>query len=155
MHRATVSPRAATLSRFRAGSGLATTSVSYLIALDWEDERNHDRGRPNGDRLRVEIDVREGILETFAVQYETPIPLWADPPPDIFFKPDGQLRSHCPVPRSDSSHPPHYDMYRWDGTKQRRWLDSRLTGSETIKTAIDEIQSRWPALRDDFYRGMP
>lgn len=130
-------------------------TVAYLVALDWEDPRSHAPGEPNGDRLRVEIEVQDGQPATFVVQYETAVPLGSVQPPEVFYRDNGQLRSHCPVLRSDSSHPPHYDVYRWDGTKQRAWLDENLTASETIKQAIDEIQSRWPNLRDDFYRGMP
>ena len=88
----------------------------------------------------MRLNVAHGQLVDYVVQYETPNPV-----PGL---------GHLVVLRSDGTHAPHYDVYDWRGNRRVVPLDAQLSAKAAVDFALADIESRWQALREAFFRGL-
>lgn len=112
----------------------------WLQPLDVEDPGNARARHTSGERIRVRLNIVHGQLVDYVVQYETPNPV-----PGL---------GHLVVLRSDGTHAPHYDVYDWRGNRRVVPLDAQLSAKAAVDFALADIESRWQALREAFFRGL-
>ena len=96
---------------------------------------------PEGERIRVRLNILRGVVVDFVVQYETPVVEQTD--------------DHFVVVRYDASHQrAHRDLLDRRGRSIRKtWLAEHLTFSEAVSLAIAEIKQNWRRYRQDFFLG--